>query len=1838
MFFDRYFRCSYPGLIECISGAHIRKSTMAEGGSDSEACSQLERLFLRLASLNDDAKLEQFARASLLEIIRLLSSGGSPTRSKGIELLSHFNRRIRGNTDIALPFDDLVAYLSSDSSQRNIIATNFAMVYLKMAVNRLNEDDRIRALPLLFNALRANMADKNVVDQIVLLTIGGWMRISQLNSEKWPNLKELIDAPIRAHILQFFTDVLAFPYPLGKLEAHVAAVEARQVNNLSCISVNTYLRIAKDLFMSTSFSITAAKVAIVKVLSSGYFNDMDVLPLLTIGVANGCDEVEFVAESAMRKIDIGEAVKERQVVDKLYSLYLGNASKEIPRDEQLPCASVQLKLRILPLLIRSNLAATTFPLNIKVAFDGLFGGVSMPQPQKLQQLAAEFLLLLVRNCPSNFLPTFGPIIFSSLRKLINNCEYTNVVAIAYQCFGLIGRNVPKLITKDMALLQETFDAIPSAPDDIAAAIVDCLITWLPTFCSLNDAAISGVLQTLISSYLQHDSGKCRLVALKYVEALVRSPAVEFRWMLCQACGDARDEMHREARRLLELSISDQQFMPPFEEMAQYLHKKLKLDREPAKVVETGPDGVKKKKEMFADEVFRISAEYLFACACVASGHSATLRSENDDSNAEIFADVYSFVKSIGEKHEEAIDAFVEIVLEAIESHPSTNLLEVAIILLHSNGGRIKELSRERVLAMLRQYLNSSARANICSSVANLLVIALSDSERRTLLDEQLPILQDYTNVMPSAGWLCAHITCLRSDWMNAKRIAEVHQQFARMICAMSAQPSALLESSCAAFCESLRRSPLALNCDRLAELYRLRSEEGLDDLIEQLGKLSVSRKDTVTSKMKEAAVGCIGFLSSVDFPELYEKLVGKLFAVGEGAPQAELQFSVGDALVDAAFGEYSPSRRNVFTESVKIFLEANKGRRRDVIEQRMASLLESLIGTKLMHTNRHLRQSALIWLFVLTKRGSTADLDSVSRQLSRIQLAFINALAESNEFSQDIASKGLGVVFELANEEQKKAMMSELVNALSSGRRMVTPVTADTPIFEKGELGEAPTGGSLTTYQELCSLATDLNQPELMYKFLQLANHNAMWNSKKGAAFGFSVVMQQARTEFEPYLAQLVPKLFRYRYDPDFKVQHSMRTIWETLTSTKKNVVEEYAEQIFSELLSTLTNHLWRVRESSCLALSDLLSSNSTSNMHRRFGELFEKLFRVQDDVKESVRLAANRALSSLTKVCIRECSSNRGPKATELIGVILPALLEKGMRSVVKANRMFSLKAVMDLSKEAGMALRPHLVIVVPCLLESLSEVEPAVLNYLAARSDNEELEALDSARASAARTSPMMSTLHDVIPLVNDEVLPQLATPLCEMLRASVGLATRTGACQFVINLCLRRQQTLMASKSTCDKLMHALFSGLRDRNPTVRKQFSSAVSYLLKFCSSGQIDALLKFVREKMEGDQEEDKMTALHVLRALSTNSNEFLAGCASSLLPYIFLSTCQQVEKGDEIAKKKVEMWEELWSEMVAETSSAIRLYRKDMMEVAVGALKNNPVWLIKAQAATMLSRVVEVVSEDIDPSEADEIYTTLTSMLSGRLWDGKVKVIQAIITLLQSTGEKLAAEWAKTSTVQQKFIPLWKECKKKDRVYSAEAMRCASIFCEKTHSMQDASELFALIKHVIGFQGQRVESDDSESESVDNAAKTVARNTYLASVLSALPHTLLAFDHEKLLEGVEVMCWMLNSSTVYWKVKQALVVEFPYLLERWRCKAVIDMSAIFIAIAGLVSENASQRRTFAQQCCGVLERIADGALSGRWQLVADRLVHLISELMDIEVVKSSLTFQPLLQRLIKQTQ
>lgn len=92
-------------------------------------------------------------------------------------------------------------------------------------------------------------------------------------------------------------------------------------------------------------------------------------------------------------------------------------------------------------------------------------------------------------------------------------------------------------------------------------------------------------------------------------------------------------------------------------------------------------------------------------------------------------------------------------------------------------------------------------------------------------------------------------------------------------------------------------------------------------------------------------------------------------------------------------------------------------------------------------------------------------------------------------------------------------------------------------MFQEGAVGESPSGGKLSTYKELCSLANEMGQPDLIYKFMDLANYQASLNSKRGAAFGFSKIAKQAGDALQPHLHSLIPRLVRYQYDPDKNVQ-----------------------------------------------------------------------------------------------------------------------------------------------------------------------------------------------------------------------------------------------------------------------------------------------------------------------------------------------------------------------------------------------------------------------------------------------------------------------------------------------------------------------------------------------------------------------------------------------------------------------------------------------------------------------------------------------------------------------------
>ena len=79
--------------------------------------------------------------------------------------------------------------------------------------------------------------------------------------------------------------------------------------------------------------------------------------------------------------------------------------------------------------------------------------------------------------------------------------------------------------------------------------------------------------------------------------------------------------------------------------------------------------------------------------------------------------------------------------------------------------------------------------------------------------------------------------------------------------------------------------------------------------------------------------------------------------------------------------------------------------------------------------------------------------------------------------------------------------------------------------------------------------------------------------------------------------------------------------------------MDKYLREIVDDLLQNLTSTQWRVRESSCVALNDLLRGRPLDEVVDRLPQLLETVFRVRDDIKESVRNAADTACKSLSRV-----------------------------------------------------------------------------------------------------------------------------------------------------------------------------------------------------------------------------------------------------------------------------------------------------------------------------------------------------------------------------------------------------------------------------------------------------------------------------------------------------------------------------------------------------------------------------------------------------------------------------
>ncbi|XP_077575498.1 proteasome adapter and scaffold protein ECM29 [Stigmatopora nigra] len=1725
---------------------------------------QLERVFLRLGHADTDEQLQDIISKFLPPVLLKLSSVQEGVRKKVMELLVHLNKRIKSRPKIQLPVETLLVQYQDPAAASFV--TNFTIIYIKMGYPRLEVGKQCELAPTLLTAMEGKPQPQQ--DSLMHLLIPTLYHMKYpADASKNASPFNLSERPKTVHLLlEFMLDVLLMPYgfvlnesptrpsptsPQGASADGAAPAASGQSLPQAPPGMNIYA--AKRVIGEaqwTSEQLEQCKLGIVKFIEAKQVPELETVVHLVVASSDTRHSVATAADLELKSkqsiIDWNNSL----IINKMYKVYLGDVPLKtkggtMKQELKHEPVSTRVKLKILPHLLRSRLAAECFPANIQVVYDGLFGANTN---NKLLSLTLQFVHHICMVCPDSNRP-LGLMLLNGLTKLINEYkEDPKLLCVAYSAVGKLSSRMPQLFTKDIALVQQFFESMCKEEPDVRLAIQEALSMMVGAYANLQGALLN-LMEALVAAYIVKPEVQVRQIAVKFATKVFGPDHVPSRYLLLLAAGDPREEVCSEAQKVLRTFSTKcpekegPKPMPSFPDMVAYIQEKASQRiKTPAKYV-VGTTALPFNPSAFGEIVL-----YLRMCLAYSAGatpQSMRLGDMQDDAPA-IGRYVRTLLTSepLGSKGTETnpVHIYLELLqqlLSAVGGIPVMYcLLEVVSVCPEKLAPKFIDK-----IDWIKSLMNTNKEdlRELAAQLYAVVVSTMTGNDLQAAVHNLVKITKDNRSPETQHGAILA-LGFMVGRYMSKKKAAacskpadkqSITSQEEDDIVTMAIKTiGSFLDNSSALL-------PLAA-CTALGEIGRngallIPAEgEGLTKLsiVENLLARIPSGKES--AKIKERSVQTLGYLpvGDGDFPHQKKLLQGLMDSVE--AKQVELQFTVGEAITNAALGTSSGAVRDPWICTEDQYNPPSSVKSNDVVPWVLNSVLSKYIPSQ----NPHVRQAACIWLLSLVKKLSQHK--EITSHLKEIQVAFISVLSDPDELSQDVSSKGLGLVYEMGGEADQQELVSTLVETLMTGKRIKHAVSEDTQVFQGEGIGKTPDGHNLTTYKELCSLASDLNQPDLVYKFMNLANHHAMWNSRKGAAFGFHMIATKAGEQLAPFLPQLVPRLYRYQFDPNLSIRQAMTSIWDALV-TDKTLVDKYLKEILHDVISNLTSNTWRIRESSCLALNDLVRGRQADDLINYLAEMWESLFRVLDDIKESVRKAADLTLKTLSKVCTRMCEST-GSIAQRTVAALLPTLLEKGIVSSVSEVRSLSIQTLVKISKTAGARLKPHAFKLIPALLEALSTLEPQVLNYLSLRATEQEKSAMDAARLSAAKSSPMMETINMCLQHLDVTVLGELVPKLCELLKSGVGLGTKGGCASVIVSLTVQCPQDLTPYSG---KLMSALLSGIHDRSAVVQKAFAFALGHLVRTAKDSSVEKLLlKLNTWYLEKEEPVYKSSCALTMHAISHYSPDVLKAHAGVGLPLAFLGMHQAPATDEETGENHdATLWGEVWQENVPGSFGGIRLYMTELIAITQKALQSQS-WKMKAQGAAAMATVAKEQTGSLVAPHLGLILTALMQGLVGRTWAGKEELLKAIGSVVSKCSTELEKTCSGQPTISEVLDVVLKECRKENLLYKMAALRCTGDVlnsCREDRFSDVTDILFPLIKKSCPESGaaslrcrEEVEDLTTKEKDLQTEAVLCAFET-LGKAWPQNSNTQSRFQ----VEVCTLMCEKLQLST--WKVQLAVL-------------------------------------------------------------------------------------------------
>ncbi|KAL6641935.1 hypothetical protein ACP70R_020116 [Stipagrostis hirtigluma subsp. patula] len=1563
----------------------------AAGQTDAEREEALDRMLTRLA-LADDARLAPLLPRVLPYAITSLASPAPAVRKLVMEILSHINKRVKHRPEIPLPMLDLwKIYTESTSST---IVRNFCVVYIEMAFERLPTEEKGNIAPdLLVNISNVPAQHQGTILRLVSKAIGecNKHKVDDTIASKYRTISESNDGLVFAdfcfHTLLYQAPPQGIGCPAG-------------------LSVSQSDRVTGKLPLKGDM-LTSRKLGILNVIEAMNLAPENVYPLYLAAASDSQESVSKKGEELLKRKASTVNLEDSNLIKRLFTLFNGTVGAEnISAELKVSPAHTSLRVRLMSVFCRSVAAANAFPYTLQCIFGCIYGSGTT---SRLKQLGMEFTVWVFKHAATDQLKLIGPVILSGILRSLDGSSSAETDSIgkdikifAYQAIGLLASRMPNLFSDKTDMATRLFTALRLEDQSLRLTIQEAA-TSLATAYKGAPMVVLKDLEALLLENCEVEQSEVRFSAIRWATTLYDMQHCPSRYICMIGASDVKLDIREMALGGLNLLNDERQSSggsfdinyPDVAEMLDY------ICRQRPQLLHS--DDQRNGKLLFPSKTFLAMIKFLMKCF-EASGSPNLVQEDLSHSPVAKMCVILEHAMSYegsSELHALALKSLVDL----SSREPKLVSLRYAdrIHWLRTLLGHVESDAREaasRLLGIASAALSSSAAVNLLSELTSTLNQNRPSSNLMIPEEMVKNIVDSLVKVVTSEG----------------STLAAVAMESLGHIGLRCALPCINRNSSTAAV--------LTVVHEKLTKLLSENDTKALQKILVSLGHIS----------WNETSFPHLSSALDLIFSLSRSKVEDVLFAAGEALSFIWGEIPVtADVILETNFVSLSKAT-NYLTGDAPL-VSSNSYERSGCEEAHALAreeIIKKLFDALLYSSRKEERCAGTVWLVSLTMYCGQHP--KILELLPQIQEALSHLLGDPNELTQDLASQGMSIVYELGDASMKEQLVHALVNTLTGAARKKKAIKLmeDSEVFQEGTIGNNPTGGKLSTYKELCSLANEMGQPDLIYKFMDLANYQAALNSKRGAAFGFSKIAKQAGEALQPHLNTLIPRLVRYQYDPDKNIQDSMAHIWKLIVEDPKKAIDEHYDVIVEDLLVQSGSRLWRSREASCLALADIIQGRRYSQVSKHLRNIWTTTFRAMDDIKETVRNAGDvlcRAVSSLT---IRLCdvSLTSASDANETMNIVLPYLLSEGILSKVSSVQKASISLVMKLAKGAGPALRPHLPELVSCMLECLSSLEDQRLNYVEMHAGNVGIktEKLESLRIAVAKDSPMWETLDICIKVVDKNSLDLLVPRLAQMVRSAVGLNTRVGVASFVTLLV---QKVMLDIKPFTSMLLKLLYSAVLDeRSSAAKRAFASSCATVLKYASPSQAQKLIEDTTSLHLGGKN-DQLSGAILIKAYLSNAADVLSGYNAVVIPVIFASRFDD-------DKDTSALYEELWEDIPSSERVTLTLYVQEIVSLLCDCMSLSS-WAGKRKSAKAIKTLCDVLGESLS-AHHHTILKSLLKELPGRFWEGKEAILDALASLCSCCHVAITAEDSSLPSVILSAVCT--ACSRKSKLYREAAFMC----------------------------------------------------------------------------------------------------------------------------------------------------------------------------------------------------